>query len=435
MSRTLLRLNEEMSKLPEKVSAIKVKSHSKSNKFVLIGSIRLPSSREARIKLYEEIIGRARAPEPLHRCRPKLPIIGVQSVDPDTKELSTVDVSYLQDYPDRLDALRECIEVMFQSSTEVYKRLDLDGCGTLTFEELEKGLKRLHVPWQQVTGLTRAELFKLLGRDRIDILEFLGKPCLTSRPHWSQLSLRDQWEDYCNKVLDLDLGNTSCSPPLWAGMASKEKRHPSPNASTPLNREDLDYIQSKIVRIERFLSDFAENKRDLIKLKLELSTVTESEDRVAEMKRKRDEEEKEKERIKREAGMALVTTGDGSGKISIFGKRSNISVFNEPSKDALEDAFSGIVPDEERQFRILLSEVGLSLIRGDRIRSAIKAVTNRNSPEVLYRDDFEAIIKYVMKVTPHRVVSDWVSLSQGRLGISLREFLSFCSRPETGICE
>ena len=437
MSRTLVRLKEELEKIPATVVVTRSRSKTESRSLMAGGIIQLPSSREARMKLYEEIIGRSRPPESIQRCRPKLPIIAVKSIDPESKETTTIDVSYLQDYPDRLDALRECIEIMFQSTTEVYKRLDLNGCGQLPFDELMKGLKRLQIPWQQVTGLTRAELLKLVGSGPVDLLTFLGRTQLTSRPHWSQLSLKDQWEDYCNKVIDLDLGNTSCSPPLWSGMTSSAKsnsiRTPS-TVSTPLSREDLDYIQSKIVRIEKFLGDFVEHKRDLMKLKHELSSVTESEDKAAEIKRKREEEEREKQRIKRAAGMALVST-DGINKISIFGNRNNLSVFSEPSKDQLVDAFSGIVGEEERRFRELLNDVGLSLFMGDKIRSALKRATNAEYPQDISQKSFETTISNLLSVPPtqHRMVSDWVSLSQGRSCISIRDFLSFCSKPETGI--
>jgi len=432
MSRTLVRLKEELQKLPPR--STKVPKRSNDTQSRSYGAHRaIPESREERLKLYEELVGRSRKADGIQRCRPRLPIIPIRALDPDTKEYSTADVSYLQDNPDQLEALRECIEIMFQSSTEIYKRLDLNGCGQLSFNELLTGLNRLKIPWQQVTGLTRAEFLKLLGTGPVDLLTFLGRTQLTSRPHWSQLPLKAQWEDYCNKIIDLDLGNTSYSPPLWTGMSptSNPSRPPS-QTSTPLTREDLDFIQSKIVRIEKFLSDFVEHKRDLIKLKLELSSVTESEDRAAEMKRKREEEEKEKQRIKRAAGMALVTT-DGNNKISIFGKKSISSVFIQPTKDDLAQAFDGLVSDQEREFRRLLNDIGLPLLLGDKIRTAIRACTSQSRPETINEEEFQIIINMLTKGSSHKIMSDWVSLSQGRSRVSIKEFYLYCARPETGI--
>jgi hypothetical protein len=346
-----------------------------------------------------------------------------------------VNIAYLQLYSDRMRALRECIEVMFPSTTDVYKRMDLDGCGTLSFKELETVFRRLHIPWQQITGLTRSELLQILGSGRIDILQFLGKPGLTVRPHWSSLSLRNQWEDYYKKVYDLNLDSTACCPPLWSNIGPLEEAirlRPS-TISGPLAREDSDYLQTKVVRIEKFLADFAENKRELMKLKMELSGVTESEERLAEIKRRRDEEEREKDRIKKAAGMALVTT-DGNNKISLFGKKGQSSVFNEPSRDDMLNAFSGLVDEKDLARRKLYTEVGLSLLVGDRIHAAMRKYTNQDN---IYQNDFELIMKDLRKILTARtgiakIVAEWVSVSQGRDSLSIKEFLTFCARPETG---
>lgn len=431
MARTTLRFKEELEKIPLSVPG----SHSRGMKRISRSRPNgLPSTREGRLRLYEDLVGHSKSSESAPRCRPKVPMIIVKVHDSDQKE-RIANVAYLQYYPDRLRALRECIEVMFPSTTDVYKRMDLDGCGKLSFKELEAALRRLHVPWQQVTGLTRWELLRLLGDERVDILQFLGKPGLTTRPHWSMLSLRNQWEDYCKKVMELNLEAASCCPPLWSNVGTMGEvilRRPS-TVSVPLSREDSEYLQSKLVRIEKFLGDFAENKRELMKLKIELSGVTESEERLAEMKRRKDEEEREKQRIKKAAGMALVTT-DGDNKISIFGKKGQLSVFSQPTYEELPHAFSGLVNQEDIALRNLYKEVGLSLLLGDRIHSAIRTVTSQN---VINQHEFIHIMKYLRNISDEnsgssRIFSEWVSVSQGREILSIREFLIFCSRPETG---
>lgn len=337
------------------------------------------------------------------RCRPRVVRLEVNAFDPRVKRKNKVDIAFLQDLPDQLDALRKCAVIMFGSSTEIYRRLDVNGTGSLTVRELEAGLQNNGIPWQQVTGWTRVQLFNRVDPGKsgaVDILEFLGKEELTARPHWSELSTLEQWEEYSNKVIDLDLMNLEYSGPLWcksgSGLArklealeesSKRKLNRLLQNSTYLNprsfdekrthamsREDLDHIQTKVVQIEKFLKDYNENKRDLIKIKMDLANVTESQERLAEMRRRREEEERERQRRKTEAGMALVS--DGNSKISIFGKKSLVELtqFREPTEAELPLYFSltnpSLLNESEIQFRNLLKSLNMSLVEGDKVRRA-----------------------------------------------------------------
>ena len=387
-----------------------------------------------RLKLLRELLERSQKPRGLQRCRPRIPKLLVTVSDPYSSARTQRDVAYLQDYPDRMRALRECIEVMFGSSTKVFRKLDVTGSGTLSLSDLDKGLRSLRIPWQQVTGLTRVEFFKLLGGGgRVDILEFLGKPGLTSRPHWSQLSLLDQWEDYCKKVIDLDLTNLEYNPPLWNGISTPSAATPltvvDPNhAAQRLAREDLEVIQSKVVRIEKFLNDFAENKRDLGKLRMDLASVTEGQERQLEIRRQREEEEREKQRIKTAAGMALVTNGDT--KISIFGKKNVLSVFEQP--EDLEHAFDleSLVSPDEIAFREMVRRSGLSLSQGDRVREAFAAHASDRSS--LSSIEFDLAIRCLLGIPAAqpapRLAGFWTTVAKGRSRVCLEDVLTFCAR-------
>jgi hypothetical protein len=428
MSRTLTRLKEEVEALGGVNTSSLAYRRMRSRPIRGVRTDIFPP-RGGSFERYDEPVSRFKH-NPPRRCRPRLPALPVRAWDKGTGNSMTVDVAHLQDSRDPLAALRECVNIMFRSSTDLYKRLDVDGSGSVTSQDLEARLRMLGVPWQQVTGLTRAELLQLLGKGRINIIEFLGKPCLSPRPHWSQMSLREQWEDYCCRIVDLDLINTSCSPPLWEKLVAEELP-PKQLEDVPIFREDLELIQGKIVRIEKFLSDFVENKRELVKLRLELSSVTESEERVAEMKRKREEEEREKQRKKRAAGIALVTT-EGNSKISIFGKKGSRSLLGEPSKDDLVNAFAGIVADDELVMRNMYKELGLPLILGDKVRSAIDLNQLHGN---VSQEEFGRIIKQLTSApsVPSTAVSDWVTLAQGRPVIPVREIFAFCARTDTGI--
>lgn len=397
------------------------------------------------------------------RCRPRVLRLEVTSFDPASKLTRRVDVAYLQDIADQLGALRQCILVMFGSCTEIYRRLDVNGSGSLSILELEKGLANLHVPWQQVTGMTRVELFKRVDPYKsgtVDILEFLGRQELTARPHWSQMDVLDQWDEYANKVIDLDLTNMEYNGPLWSSTASgsdlmkklesmeeASKRRLSRNSRLDpavfdmhrkvLAREDLDFIQTKVVKIEKFLKDYNENKRDLVKIKLDLANVTESQERLAELKRKRDEEEREKQRIKTEAGMALVS--DGGFKISIFGKKApvELSQFREPTEDDLPHFFSlssnsGLVEESEIEFRNFLGNVGMSLVEGDKVRGQFLKHCSQDSPPSIGIHEFGRILSDLLKsssLAQSRLHGYWTSVSSAKLNnrISLFEFIAWYS--------
>ena len=426
MSCTALRLKAEF----EKIARTRCSSQCVSTRPSTGATIRPRSmSYEDRLKLLRDLLEKSQKPCGIERCRPRIPKLFVTVTDPYTRAVSQTDVAHLQDYPDRMRALRECIEIMFGSSTEVFRKLDVAGCGTLSLSELDKSLCSLRVPWQQVTGLTRVQFFKILGGGgRIDILEFLGKPGLTSRPHWSQLPLVDQWDDYCKKVIELDLTNLQYAPPLWGDVCLDTHCRPGPASEGHLAREDLEFIQSKVVRIEKFLGDFCENKRDLVKLRSDLAGVTEGQERQSELRRQREEDEREKQRIKTAAGMALVT--DGDTKISIFGKKSVLSVFSNP--DELEHAFDleDLVSAPEIAFRDLVKQCGLSLTQGDRVRDTL--TTHSADQTSLTEPEFDLALRSLLGIPRNqpapRLAGFWTTVSRGRPRVGLEDMLIFCSR-------
>ena len=417
----------------------------------------------------EELMDSLKVKPGLDRCRPRLLKLEVPSVTPGTNERVPVDVAYLQDNPDRLAALRECIEIMFGSSTDIYRKLDTNGSGIVTPSELESGLNSLRIPWQQVTGLTRAQLHALVDRDKsgsVEILDFLGKMALTARPDWALMSLTEQWEQYCNKVIELDLTNLVSNPPLWtepqevtAKLDAMEKASrrklshlirnssidlkllhtkfagdPGGGAPCSMSREDSDFIQTRIVKIEKFLKDFNENKRELVKIRMDLAGITESQERAAELKRKREEEEREKQRIKTQAGMALVS-GE-NGKISIFGKKSNSVIFSqfaEPREDELGNFFSlsnpSLLSQDEIQFRQLLRGLGLSAIEGDKIKGVY---AKHCSGDMMSQDQFNAVMRDLLKIAPELVPVSrfhgyWISAACGKDHIAFSDFITWYS--------
>lgn len=374
------------------------------------------------------------------RCRPRVPKLVVQTRNPITKEKVAKDIAYLQDYDDRLLALRECIRVMFGSVSEIYRRLNCNGNGFLSLSELESGMNDLHIPWQQVTGSTHSELATMIDVGKsasVDILEFLGVKGLTPRPDWSMLSVHDQWEEYSNRVIEMDLTQMVYSPPLWAGSSSGcqsgmpiESRRKlfrimdsccTDANSVHLSRDDMDFIQTKIVKIEKFLKDFNDSKRELAFIKQELASITESQERAAELRKRKEEEEREKQRIKTEAGLALVS-GE-HGKISIFGKTRNVqlSMFREPNEEELRNYFSltnpSLLSKDEISFRARIKVMGLTTVQGDKVK---KLFTKYGSGGVeVNQDQFVGVLTELLKISAEivplsRFKSYWISASGGR---------------------
>jgi hypothetical protein len=293
----------------------------------------------------------------------------------------------------------------------------MNGNGYLTVDEIESELNALRIPWQQVTGLTRSQLHKLIDIDKtgtIDILDFLGEAGLTPRPPWSSLPPLEQWEEYSSKILELDLLNLEPSKPLWwsdetqeglgrPGTSTVKTRIPTNTvlcllrncSSIPLMekyircntapsdssrrradtsflaREDLDYIQTKVRRVEKFLKDFNENKRELAKLRTELQNVTEAEERKAEFTKKKEQEEEEQRKAKQQAGMALVMSDTGD-KRSIFGASNKVELtqFKKPKDfvDYFDIENIQTVDNHEVEYRMFLKSLGVSVVLGDRIK-------------------------------------------------------------------
>jgi hypothetical protein len=387
------------------------------------------------------------------RVRPRLPHLLIRTTRSNMGS-RVVDVAHLQDYPDRLSALRECIWIMYDSVTEVYRRLDRHGNGSLTLAELGNGLNKLHVPWQQVTGLTRVQLFDLIDPTSsgfIEILAFLGKTLLTPRPDWTSLSIQEQWDEYCKRVLDMDMTYMIPNPPIWNTVfrsrvgdecdtkLRRMKTDPrfnsrliksDGNPGELLSREDLDFIQTKLVRIEKFLKDFNENKRELTRIKHELSNITECAERASEQKRRREEEERERQRVKTEAGMALVRSENG--RISLFGRQRGVhlSQFEKPNEIDLLSFFClsnpGLISRDEMHFRNLLRNIGLSLIDGDKVKALF--VKHTGTPIEVNEIQFVFVLRDLLKMPPELVPTPrfrgyWVSAGGGKEKLSLHDFL------------
>ena len=379
MSRTLMRIQEEIRRIREDRKSFRrprrdtASAPSASSRFDLVNASNFFELAEQRSRTAD-------------RCRPRIPHVFVSVHDRSSRTRSHVDVAYLQDYGDRFAALRELIRIQFNSVTDIFHKLDKNGNGKLTVPELMDCLTYLHVPWQQVSGLTRMEFTNLVdsqGLGIVDILEFLGAMGLTPRLPWSCLPPIEQWEEYTNKILELDLLNLEPSKPLWWSVidtgnpvADSSRRRidhliDSSMATVFVSREDLDYIQTKVRRIEKFIRDFNDNKREVAKLKNDLQNVTEAEERKAESNRRREEEENEQRRLKQEAGLALVMNESGT-KRSIFGNRNRVefSQFGKPCEDELVAYFDTHrnIEEKEVMFRQFAKSKGLSVFAADRIR-------------------------------------------------------------------
>ena len=397
------------------------------------------------------------------RCRPRIPHVYVKVHDRHNRLSTHVDVAFLQDYIDRYAALRELIRVQFNSVTDIFHKLDLNGNGRLTVEELMDCLTNLHVPWQQVSGLTRVEFSNLVDEQNsgvVDILEFLGAMGLTPRLPWSALPPLEQWEEYTNKILELDMMNLEPCQPLWWSVLDDSSRQTTMHGlvniikrSKPevaerlmspasplishadfsrttvyLSREDLDFIQTKVRRIEKFLRDFNDNKRELCKLKNDLQNVTEAEERMAESNKKLEEEENEQRRLKQEAGLALVMNESGT-KRSIFGNRIKVelSQFKKPSDDELVNFFDTRkqINMHELAFREFLKTRGLSILAGDRIRRVFEryagvCVTCEETFSVILADLLDS------DIPPSKLRQYWLTASVGgAVALDLLTFISW----------
>ena len=405
------------------------------------------SKAKLRKQLIEDIL-KQRAKSANHRCRPRLSSFVITSVDSKTKQRVSRDVAYLQDYGDRLKAIQELIHLQHPTNlAAIYHKLDINGTGIISVSDLEAGLNFLRVPWRQVTGLTRAQLHGLLDKDRlgtVDILEFLGMESVAPQPNWSSLPLVEQWENYCNKVMESILvddpvigeGDLSNRREFDAAAIQRsiDKHPPSSTDFSAMSREDFDYIQSSVRKIEKFLMDCNENKRDMAKLKQDFQNVTEAEEKKAEQHRLREEQEEKRRRLKAEAGRALLSDSGGKRRSIFGGKAVELNGFKKPSVDELPGFFSltnpTLISESEISFRKFLKNLKVPLSEGDRVRTAFSRVLV--DKQFLEEEDFNMVMQILLRVPAHlaaatRFQGYWTSLKAHVSGtkIDLSKFLEW----------
>ena len=360
-------------------------------------SVSRESTRSKLNKLIAEICEerKARTTAVPERCRPRLPSVMIPSVDPVSHKKIMLEVGHLQDYPDRLKAIRELIKLQFGSDLSfVYRKLDINGTGMISVEDLFIGLKYLSISWQQVTGLTRVQLEELLDSSNglVDIMDFLGIESVAPVSDWSSLPLVDQWEQYCQKVTESIIYDSSVFV----------TRKPIPDMR-------VGDIQSLVHKIEDSLRDYNENKRYMLKLRTEFQNVTEQEDKKAELARHREEIEAKQRQLKAEAGLALL--GDGARRLSIFGNNTTIefSGFKKPTEDELINYFALSNPTlltvEEKEFRQFLKKHKIHIKRGDYIRK----IFDKYHPIGESESKFNAFMKELLPGKP--VDGYWTSFS------------------------
>merc|ERR550537_1642149 len=118
---------------------------------------------------------------------------GTMMLDTELKELPPV------------QAMRSAFLYKYGSLRSVWRYLDGNGSGSLSFTEFEEGIEGSGLNWKTITGcVSMKELFNLFdsdGSNDVSLVEFLGFPDVEEAPKdLSKEPIENAWKRYVNAV-------------------------------------------------------------------------------------------------------------------------------------------------------------------------------------------------------------------------------------------
>lgn len=376
----------------------------------------------------------------LPRCRPRLSKLPIMVAGLVNGSKTSMDVAHLQDYDDPLKAFRELLFLQYPSRSFTFEKLDNGGTGNICAEELFQALKSLHVDWQQVTGLTKAQMFNLFnpGEDgRVSIMGVLGVNELTPRASWTDLSLEDQWNKYVNELNICE--SSSVRHSSW------DSRTHSRRDSVRLNFEcESSNITSRAMsarksiyqiaqEIDNTLRQMCDDTKALSTLKKDIICLKETSDLRDEAQRRRDILEMKRRETEVKVSQALHQAAHSSGlSTSIFRDSNYFSIEHHTHFFSLQ-ANPSLMPEAEIEFREILREVRLPYVVGDKLRRSFVEFSENGSFITTFEEFVQimARIKFVHVNDVHecpRFKYMWRSMPANDQGqITLANFLKWYS--------
>jgi len=318
-------------------------------------------------------------------------------------------------------ALRMGLLLKLGSLRTVWRMLDSNGSGSLSYTEFADGIERTKVPWKELTGLTRLKdlfaLFDVDGDKEVSLVEFLGFPDVDDEPPSSAkgpVPTSTMWKRYINQVKLSPMKCTRKSkwnsqPPLHYELevehhhAELEKiaeiaRKPDDEIAN-LKRVHINEIEDKGRRITeklKILNTYTDNFKTL---KEDLTDVT-----IGSKKDREEAEELEKlqaakQKFKGMATMevdpqrALMREATESTK-KLEGQ--GVSHSSKPPGDQIFEYFNEKhLDDEEREFREMTRRYEIPMWDACKIRDYFKSYDEDGSGAI-DREEFAMVVKDIL---------------------------------------
>lgn len=313
-------------------------------------------------------------------------------------------------------AMRTALLLKFGSLRSVWRMLDSNGSGSLSYSEFAEGIERSKVPWKEITGLPQLkDVFKLFdvdGDHEVSLVEFLGFPDADDHHTKGPVPTATMWKRYINNVKLSPM--TLCRQPKWNTQVPLEYRlqlehHPADLAVIAENaRKDDDevkqmkrvmnaQIEESARRVEVKIRDIGQSTEAMKVCKNTISEVYNSE-RGTKNRGERTAEQK-LEKAKGAFGGFASLGGPRLRPVELpRGAEQGIAHFKKPPDDELMQYFSEkYVTDAERELRTVARRHGIPIVDAGKIYEQFSKYDEDGSGAI-EREEFRNVVSDMLCV-------------------------------------
>jgi len=321
-----------------------------------------------------------------------------------------------------VQALRQALLYKYGSLRSVWRAIDTNGSGALSFTEFVDGITKSNIDWKKITKLKEMrQLFKLFDTDGsgdISLVEFLGFPDVEEdeQPNYDAMSTNMMWKRYVNKVKLTPL--TCARPSKWKSMPPLHyelttKHNPAmydmikAKAKLPMdqlqreNRSVLSKIEDQGRRIGESIRRMQEKRDDIKEVANTLLDVTvgTKEDRDCERLAQAKEEAKKKfNALSRTVDKRKAVLAHNLYENQLLSAEYPTSSKNKLPLDFLKDLFDEkMVDPDERKLREIAKKHKIGLLDADSIMDSFKKYDTDGSGEI-DKQEFRELVRDLLLV-------------------------------------